>query len=81
MADTVRITVDGRPLVCRPGQTIAAAMLTARIRRFRTDLGGSPRGMFCNMGSCGECTVTLGNRRVRACLVPVSDGMAVSTHG
>lgn len=77
----LRISVDGRVLACRPGETIAAAMLAAGIRRFRTDPGGRPRGMFCNMGSCGECTVTLGDKRVRACLTQVFDGMTVSTNG
>jgi sarcosine oxidase subunit alpha len=77
----MQIAVDGRAVDCHAGQTIAAAMLAAGIRRFRTDLAGAPRGLFCNMGSCGECMVRLGARRVRACLTPVAAGMIVTTDG
>jgi sarcosine oxidase subunit alpha len=40
---------------------------------------GEPRGVFCNMGTCGQCTVTLlpEGRRLRACIVPVQPGMEV----
>jgi thioredoxin reductase len=32
---------------------------------------GSPRGVFCGMGVCGECTVTLPDgSRARACMTP-----------
>jgi sarcosine oxidase subunit alpha len=79
--EPICIAVDGFALSCRPGESIAAAMLAAGIRRFRTDSAGRPRGLFCGMGSCGECTVTVGDRQVRACLTPVADGMTVSTHG
>jgi sarcosine oxidase subunit alpha len=49
---------------------------------FRADLEGQARGMFCNMGTCGECFVTVEApgrpaRRLRACLVPVELGMVV----
>jgi NADPH-dependent 2,4-dienoyl-CoA reductase/sulfur reductase-like enzyme len=34
---------------------------------------GSPRGFFCGMGVCGECTVTLADgARARACMTPAN---------
>ncbi len=77
------LVVDGEAVRCFAGETIAAAMLANGLAAFRQDTHGRPRGMFCNMGSCGECTVTLvaDGRRVRACLTPVADGLEVGTHG
>jgi aerobic-type carbon monoxide dehydrogenase small subunit (CoxS/CutS family) len=38
------------------------------------------RGVFCGMGSCHDCAVTIDGRvGVRSCLTPVADGMHVST--
>lgn len=82
-ADTVAITVDGREVPAHPGETLAAVLLAAEQLRFRDDRGGRPRGVFCNMGTCSECTVWLagerGFERRRACLVPVAAGMCVVT--
>jgi D-hydroxyproline dehydrogenase subunit gamma len=76
------IHVDGQPVAAHRGESIAAAMIAAGIVRFRDDGSGRPRGLWCNMGSCHECTVTLADgARVRACITPVAEGMAVSTHG
>jgi hypothetical protein len=82
-ASTVTLIVDGEPLVAAAGETIAAAMLAGGRIAFRRDTQGRPRGLFCNMGSCGECTVTLARsgRRVRACLVEATDGLELTTLG
>ena len=74
----IEIMVDGIRVQAYPGETLAAALiqLSPRITR---DTGGRPRGLFCNMGTCCQCMVTLlpERRRVRACLVPVSEGLEV----
>jgi len=80
----VAITVDGKPVAARGGDTVAAALLAAGIGHCRTTpVTGSPRAPYCMMGVCFECLVTIdgvGNRQ--ACLVPVHAGMAVETqHG
>ncbi|SMF61905.1 (2Fe-2S)-binding protein [Allosphingosinicella indica] len=77
----VTLTIDGVAMTAFEGETIAAAMLAAGRDRFRDD--GGPRGMFCNMGTCGECMVTLApdGRRVRACVTAVQGGMQVVTDG
>lgn len=77
----IEITVDGTPITCFAGETVAAAMLAADHVVFRMDAHGQGRGMFCNMGVCSECLVTLvaSGRRVRACLIEARDGMEVAT--
>ena len=74
-------SVDGMAVAAHAGETLATAMLAAGIGRFRDDSFGTPRGLWCNMGSCGECTVRIGARRVRACLTPVTPGLVVTTVG
>lgn len=77
----VRITVDGRDVAAREGDTVAASMLAAGFTSCRTTpVSGAPRSPYCMMGACFDCLVTIdgvGNRQ--GCLVRVKDGMAVRT--
>jgi hypothetical protein len=75
------ITVDGRPLPAEPGQTIAAALLTSGMATWRrTRFGDAPRGLFCGIGVCFDCLVTVNDRRsVRACLIEAQPGDVVTT--
>ncbi|NPV85111.1 MAG: (2Fe-2S)-binding protein [Anaerolineae bacterium] len=77
----VQIFVDGETVEAFAGETIAAALLASGIKRFRyTRKKGDPRGIFCGMGVCFECLVTVnGESNVRACLTPVVDGMKIDT--
>ncbi len=77
----VRIIVDDESLQAYEGESVAAAMLAAGRYVFRhTHPEGEPRGIFCGMGVCYECLVTVeGRERVRACIFPVSDGLRIST--
>ena len=54
----VAITIDGAPFDARAGDTVAAALLAAGRRAFRTTpVSGAPRGPFCMMGACFDCLV------------------------
>jgi sarcosine oxidase subunit alpha len=80
----VRIEVDAISVESFAGETVATALLASGRSRFRDDLSGHSRGLFCNMGTCSECTVWAAGadgrwRRVRACLVPVEAGMVIRT--
>jgi len=80
--EPILIRVDGAEVTALPGEMLASALLAADQPVFRADLEGQARGMFCNMGTCGECFVTVASpgraaRRRRACLVPVEPGMEV----
>ena len=78
---SVAITVDGKSIRARAGDTVAAALLANDIDRCRTTpVTGAPRAPYCLMGVCFDCLVTIdgvGSRQ--ACLVPVHEGMAVET--
>ena len=77
----ITLHVDGKPLPARRGQTVAAAMLAAGQRVLRqTRRAGKPRGLFCAMGVCFDCVMTIdGKAGVRACMTKVEDGMQVSS--
>lgn len=77
----VSITVDGKPVRARGGDTVAAALLAAGIESCRTTpVSGAPRAPYCMMGVCFECLVVIdgvGNKQ--GCLVRVQDGMRIET--
>lgn len=77
------IDLDGKPVEAFAGETVAAVLLAMGSRSFRhTDRDHAPRGLFCGMGVCFECLVTVdGVPNVRACMTPVREGMAVDTVG
>lgn len=70
------VTLDGRELEALPGQTVAAALWAAGITSWRSTRGeGRPRGVFCGIGVCFDCLVTINDRpNQRACLVPLQSG-------
>jgi predicted molibdopterin-dependent oxidoreductase YjgC len=77
-------TFDGEPLTGEPGQSVAAALLAAGIPAWRTTRrGGRPRGVFCGIGVCHDCLLTVdGVPDQRACLVPLEAGMVLERgHG
>jgi predicted molibdopterin-dependent oxidoreductase YjgC len=75
------ITLDGREIACREGWTIGAALAAAGVRSWRTTRReGRPRGLFCGIGVCFDCLVTVNGRpSVRACLVVARPGDVVRT--
>jgi predicted molibdopterin-dependent oxidoreductase YjgC len=80
---TVTVTFAGRALQARDGQSVAAALTAAGVRSWRTTRRGQrPRGLFCGIGSCFDCLLTIDGRPAqRACLVPVRDGMILGDTG
>ena len=77
----VTITVDGRPVEAYQGETVAAALWAAGIRTLGSGpKTGRPRAMYCGMGVCFNCRVTIdGHVNVLACQTPVADGMRIET--
>lgn len=75
----VTIFVDGEPVPAETGRPLGALMhrLGPAMRRTET---GAPRGLFCGMGVCFDCLVTVdGVADRRACMTPIRDGMRVET--
>jgi predicted molibdopterin-dependent oxidoreductase YjgC len=72
------IDVDGEAVAAQAGQTVAAALTAAGRRTLRHTAGGSPRGVFCGMGVCFECLVTIDELpNQRACMTLAQAGMRV----
>lgn len=63
------------------GDTIASALLANGIRTLRQhEESGTSRGIYCNIGHCLECRVTVnGETNVRACLTPIQENMIVES--
>ncbi len=76
----IQLRVDGQLIPAYEGETVAAALLASGRRVFRHRVpGGDPRGIFCGIGMCFDCLVTVdGTQIVRACVTPVRDGMRVT---
>ncbi|MBV8425634.1 MAG: (2Fe-2S)-binding protein [Hyphomicrobiales bacterium] len=77
----IPFTFDGREMVGRRGDTVAAALLAAGISVCRTmAVSGAPRGPYCMMGVCFDCLVTIdGAANRQGCLVLLVEGMRIKT--
>lgn len=75
------IKVDGEPVPAFAGESVATVLLALGRQTFRhTDRNHAPRGLFCGMGVCFDCLVTIdGIENVRACMTPVEEGMVIET--
>ena len=74
----LRFQFEGRGLTAAPGDSIAAALTAAGEMTLGKRRSGAPRGVFCGMGVCYDCLVTVdGQRGVRACMATVAEGMRV----
>jgi len=79
--EMVTITVDKKKIKAREGEMIIAALLNAGIRiNHFTRKHRQPRGIFCGIGQCTDCIMTVnGIPNVRTCVSPVEEGMAIET--
>jgi hypothetical protein len=75
------IIVDGEPVPLRPGESVAACLLAADRPVLRTTrFAGRARGVFCGIGVCFDCLVTVnGVDGIRACLRVAQPGDDVRT--
>ena len=75
-------SVNGRSTTAHMGETIHAALMAAGYLQFRKSKTHQPRGVFCGMGVCHECLVTVNNGPTqRACVTVVEEGMEVEIDG
>ena len=61
----VEILVDGEPVRAFAGETVAAALLATGKKRQRARLG-QERGVYCGIGLCFDCVMTIHLRRAAA---------------
>ena len=73
----VAFTFEGTVLRAPAGESLAAALLVAGLRRLGEG-AGSPSAIVCMTGGCQQCLVRVDGRLAEACLVPVRAGMVVT---
>jgi sarcosine oxidase subunit alpha len=68
---------DGQAYRGRAGEPLAVSLWRQGVRALGwREEGGAPRGLYCAIGHCFECRVTVeGERDRRACLEPVRQGL------
>lgn len=75
----VSIQVNGQKVTGYEGESLASLLLVEGVWAVQADRGRD-LGLFCNIGQCHGCLVTVnGRERVRACRTPVKDGLVVLT--
>lgn len=79
--EQISFQFDGTIYEAYEHETVAAALLANGIRKLRIhEDSGTPRGIYCNIGHCLECRVTVnGQANVRACLTTVENNMVVES--
>ncbi|MDA3789831.1 MAG: (2Fe-2S)-binding protein [Desulfobacula sp.] len=76
----ITLMVNGKKNLAYEGESVHAALIAAGIKNFRASKTGKPRGIFCGMGICYECLVTIDNiPDQRACMTMVKDNMEIIT--
>ncbi len=70
---------NGQPMEGIEGEPIAAALMNAGIRVFRTTAKRhEPRGIFCAIGRCTDCMMVVdGIPNTRTCVTTLKEGMRV----
>lgn len=78
---TISFTYNGEVYQGLAHESIAASLLANGIRTLRHhEESGSPRGIYCNIGHCFECRVTVNEKQgVRACLTRISEGLTITS--
>jgi NADPH-dependent 2,4-dienoyl-CoA reductase/sulfur reductase-like enzyme len=78
-ATSTTIFFQGEQVPARPGESVAAALVASGHYACRETREGTNRGLFCGMGVCNECALTIdGAPGHLACMEKVAAGMAVS---
>jgi glycine/D-amino acid oxidase-like deaminating enzyme/bacterioferritin-associated ferredoxin len=79
-AAAVDIVYDGQRFSALSGESLAAALAAHGVNAFRHARDGSRRGLYCGMGACFDCLVTVdGKANQRACLTKVSAGQTITS--
>ncbi|GAK07925.1 sarcosine oxidase alpha subunit [Geomicrobium sp. JCM 19038] len=81
--EVVRFQFNGKDYEGRNGESIASALLANGVRTLRySEEKNEPRGIYCGIGHCYECRVTVGSKRsIRACMTEIQEGMKIESQG
>lgn len=75
----VTFTFNGQQVEGYEGETIAAALHAAGIRKLsESQQFHRPRGLFCAIGNCSSCLMKVdGVPNVKICVTKIAEGMKV----
>ena len=75
--------LDGQPVEGVLGEPVAMSLWACGERVLGwNEESGRPRGLYCGIGQCFECRMTIeGKRDQRACLYPLREGLDVRRQG
>lgn len=77
----ITVLVNGKKVLAYRGEMIHAVLLAAGYRVFRKTKSREGRSIFCGMGVCYDCLVTVnGVPGQRACMTEVDDQMEITIH-
>ena len=81
--EAISITIDGHKVEAYSGETIATVLLTSGHNIFQhTGEALLPRSLYCGMGICFNCLVTVdGVPNILACVTQATAGMSIETRG
>ncbi len=81
MEQPVTISIDSTPVTVDTGTTVAGAMISQGVTAWRSTRNNErPRGLFCGIGACFDCLVTIDSvPNQRACMVRVCEGQQIDT--
>ena len=79
MSNEISFNFNGEKFTGAAGQSVASALIANGQRELRrTRFGEEPRSIFCGIGICFDCVVTInGVANQRACLIEISNDMKV----
>ena len=79
--DPIEIVLNGKSVKAYEGETVATVLLAERLMAFENvESGYLPGRVFCNMGVCQQCLVTInGQPNCQACKTIVISGMEIET--
>ena len=79
---TFSVEIDGEKFNAIAGESIAATLAASGKLELGRDKSGASRGLFCGMGACFDCQVSVdGGAPERACLTKVHRGMKIRSLG
>ena len=76
----IAVKINGVNIKAHEGESIGAVLTASGVRKIRyAPHHNDPRGLYCGMGSCYGCLVTVDGRpNIRACVTPVESEMEIT---
>lgn len=77
MTSMVTLVINGASVKAEAGVTVASVLHRQQPALRLSPRLQAPRGLYCGMGVCFECAVTIDGATRRACVTEVRDGMVI----